>query len=479
MIEIHDDGGSGPVFDDCACGIDAAQSSTTTLVTKPSVPDWCFSPSGDNCDWYRECLEKRYPCKAQGNSYALDFAEKFCKLYDDHYSSFDSVGQRWINAVRKCLQVQLVPILRPFVHKTCDEIKQMAFDSHPDCYIYPDNHAPSMCQIGLVNTFKAFWTVKSALVQETGDTLKQMFCVGIGCNYITVSTFKALFSTKKSYIKLIMIGVKTGWKMIANRLVYDISEKLASQMKWPKKGIMHFAYTILGCSHSNRSKRSVDAGTSEFVHILLASRSEYDLNSKNAPPANVTEAAMELADRILNGDIDLGNGTEITELNICLNFNCTEKARSVTPPPTTTVVTTEMQTKVKLTESTTDESKEHTTRDFNDISTVEVNNNPSSFKVASTGASIKTEYFPSTYDTSTEMIKNAYNTTVSSMHATISNDNVSTSIEKNNKVTATSSKGHLNTWSIVGIVFGCIVVVICLIVLVTCLVKKRTTGSVV
>ena len=76
-----------------------------TAATKSAIPSSCYSPSGTSCNWYRECLEKKHPCDSSSYPYALTFAEHFCKVYGKHYSWFTRDGQRWVDGVRKCLQV--------------------------------------------------------------------------------------------------------------------------------------------------------------------------------------------------------------------------------------------------------------------------------------------------------------------------------------------------------------------------------------
>ena len=34
----------------------------------------CYSPPGDTCDWYADCLEVRYPCRGTDDGYAIEFA---------------------------------------------------------------------------------------------------------------------------------------------------------------------------------------------------------------------------------------------------------------------------------------------------------------------------------------------------------------------------------------------------------------------
>ena len=63
------------------------------------------SPSGSNCDWYRDCLEKKFPCEGTQDGYAIEYADKFCRMFQVLRDRLSDTGQRWMNATRKCLQV--------------------------------------------------------------------------------------------------------------------------------------------------------------------------------------------------------------------------------------------------------------------------------------------------------------------------------------------------------------------------------------
>ena len=66
------------------------------------------SSNDRGCAWYRSCLEKEVPCSGKDGDYAIADGEKFCNKYTFSYSSFSSDGQKWVDAVRKCLQVNAV-----------------------------------------------------------------------------------------------------------------------------------------------------------------------------------------------------------------------------------------------------------------------------------------------------------------------------------------------------------------------------------
>jgi len=175
------------VLEDFQCSPDVvtALPSTETTTFTDTLPPECYSPRGyNNCDWYRNCLEVRYPCQYSPDSYAIEYAEKFCKLYSYHYDNFTPSGREWIDGVRICLQVYLVPFMRPWMNKTCASIKQEAFNSHSNCYLKPAPGASGICLLSLEDILRAFWLVifeGGALYSAPVETGSQMLSVIQGC----------------------------------------------------------------------------------------------------------------------------------------------------------------------------------------------------------------------------------------------------------------------------------------------------------
>ena len=70
-----------------------------------TLPSFCYTLTGSICKWYIDCLEATYPCNETEASNAVDYAYRFCYIYDQYYNLLSLIGRGWINAVRKCLQV--------------------------------------------------------------------------------------------------------------------------------------------------------------------------------------------------------------------------------------------------------------------------------------------------------------------------------------------------------------------------------------
>ncbi|XP_041358810.1 uncharacterized protein LOC121375428 [Gigantopelta aegis] len=177
------------VHPECECSPWMTQTEThlPTAVLKArtaqrsGLPASCQNPVGADCSWYRMCLEKTFQCEGSPYPYAITFAEKMCLKFGKSYSTFNSKGQKWINAVRKCLQVTLATFLGSRTTLSCEEIQTRAFASHSACYVHPSPGAPSFCQLSFRDLWKIFWTVKSAIAQAPGLITEGLFEVIKGC----------------------------------------------------------------------------------------------------------------------------------------------------------------------------------------------------------------------------------------------------------------------------------------------------------
>ena len=159
-------------------------SPTATNEKITTLPDECFSPGGIDCTWYRDCLEVRYPCEGTEDSYAISYAERYCKLFMENYNQFTTSGRQWVDGVRQCLQLALVPALRPWMTRSCAQLSREAFDSHPVCYLNPGSGIASICDLPCSDAWTAFYVVNvigDAFISAPVETGIQMLKVMQGC----------------------------------------------------------------------------------------------------------------------------------------------------------------------------------------------------------------------------------------------------------------------------------------------------------
>ena len=366
MLDVY---GKRDCFVSSSCKCSPGDPLPTEIVP---LSDWCFSPDGKNCSWYRECLNKTYPqCENDDDDYGIKFAEKFCKLYNNRYSKFSSKGQRWIDAVRICLQLKLVSLLDWTQDKTCVDLKYTAFKSHSPCYLNPDESSPSYCDLPLGDRLRVFWTIKSSFLQAFVPSLKGLLEVMTMCTRTAVQSY--VYNTKVKIKKAVRAitdqakkteetktRIKT-WledtvspipiqldlliesdnlpkffnrrkraleddKEIArSKYAGKILDDVALEENWQEKGVAWFGYA------NKEIKREENTMS---IRLLLADRYKYVVDKTSlskTKPARLTTTLVELSEAVLNGTHNLmvdGEKVTIIQLNGCLDWDCKKHAFS-------------------------------------------------------------------------------------------------------------------------------------------------------
>lgn len=305
MLEVHNKT-SGPVSEDCSCESANSTLSPFNHSLNTSLPSQCYSPSGSSCEWYRNCLERKYPCEASSNAYAIRYAEKFCKLYDKRYTLFSADGQKWVDGVRKCLQVVLVPLLRPWMKPTCQEIRKTAFASHTPCYLHPGKGVPSICDLGCWEYFKIFWTIKGSFTEldTAWESIKGMWNIGSKCG-LHSQIRKCLIGRSASPMKVIKLGIEASLERrrrstdslseadARNRLADGVGSAIASTLNWNSDVIDWIAHPANGAN-------SDDPGTLHIV-IVLADKKALGIVNTSTPSVNFDQTMLEFASAIEEG----------------------------------------------------------------------------------------------------------------------------------------------------------------------------------
>ena len=338
MIEFYNEE-SGTVTDGCRCspgGVATVQPPTDSLAPE------CYSPIGEDCRWYRNCLEVRYPCQGTGDAYAIEYAQKFCDLYSNNYNDFSRDGRAWVDAVRQCLQVALVPSLRPWVSKTCRQLRDDAFDSHDDCYVNRGSGAPGICELSCSDVWKSFWLVNfegGACSTAPVETGRQMLSVmerclerGAGCIPTHAQT---PFYFSVPYVPLHL------QQMAAVEIVCFVAGKL----HWPENGFRWFSFLDNDDENSgNRNKRQV-TDENVGVKVLLADTKVLNIFNGRTPVQglNLSQITNDLVKAVNDGiflDIPLildGNkmSLKISSIGQCTDTFCnsTEVIELARSPP--------------------------------------------------------------------------------------------------------------------------------------------------
>ena len=221
MVEVHSLS-SGSVTSDCYCNTQTPDRFQSPPKTLPSA---CYSPSGNgSCNWFRDCLYRKYPCQDSSNSYAIRYAERFCSLYDQSYPLFGNNGRTWMKAAGKCLQFSLVPLIRPWVTSlTCQELRNRALASHASCYLNPDQNAPSICALDCSDFIKIFLTIRASFskLDTAWQSMKGLWNIGNNCGAANSQIPKCLQGGEES---LISKGILKIYKITVVRFELKSSE---------------------------------------------------------------------------------------------------------------------------------------------------------------------------------------------------------------------------------------------------------------
>ena len=238
---------SGFVTLDCSCTL----SPVTTISPTATLSSACYTPSGSDCDWFTNCLKKKYPCKASSTAYAVKYAHIFCAVYKAHYSTYSYTGQNWMNSARKCLHSSLVPLLRPWVKPTCQDIRRRALNSHTSCFLKPDNQRTSICNLNCNDYFKTFWTIRESFdggLDTAWESIRAMWNIGIDCG--TQSISHCFEQALKGNMRIVNIRISRFDNRsdafpsgdIRNRFADKIGASIVKSLNWNTKFIGWLAF---------------------------------------------------------------------------------------------------------------------------------------------------------------------------------------------------------------------------------------------
>ena len=318
----------GSVTSDCSCTSSNPTSYPNAFTPTTLLPPECYSPSGDSCYWYRNCLERKYPCEATSSQYAIKYAEHFCKLYDENFGKFSLIGRNWVNRVRKCLQVSLVPLLRPRVDDpSCEEMREKAFASHTTCYLDPGDSVPAVCDLDCSDYFKIFWTIKGSFVKigTLWESPKGMWNISAKCGRFA-SIKKCIRKPKDSLVRVTKLEIK---KFIprSRRSIYNLLESdaqsrfadgvasaIASALKWNSDVMDWLAYV-----------ERVEAPDNMEIVVLLVDKKALGIAITSTPSVNFNETIQESASAVQKGALTLkvdGHYVWVKSLASCSDKAC-------------------------------------------------------------------------------------------------------------------------------------------------------------
>ncbi|CAF4590126.1 unnamed protein product, partial [Rotaria sp. Silwood2] len=283
------------VIDTCACN-------DSSLIPASTLPTECLSPDGSSCDWYKNCLEREYSCQGTPTEHVLTYATAFCELYTKHKDIFSGQAQQWINDARKCLQMALVPFVRPFLNYNCQAIRDKAFTSYKPCYLRPYPEAASICHMTRRDWLRVFWTLKSAFIASTPiayGSLQKAIDTFNECSMDTeANDFGHIFKEFKLTLDIIQTSVDNFNEDQSNQIAVRIAHSLAKIVLAPPTRWGWYAYEIPLLtlpSHTGYKQMAVELLVADLPGIV---------NETLVPPVNITNVEFnEIITRLKNAVI--------------------------------------------------------------------------------------------------------------------------------------------------------------------------------
>ena len=319
--------GEGVVNEECRC-----KPSATPISSKTSLPSSCYSPTGSDCEWYQDCLERRFPCSGTSADYTVKYYTHFCSAYSRNYDQLSPLGRVWVNAVRKCLQVSLSPFLRECISNiTCEFIQDRAVKSHDCCYLggaeCAPQGAPSICDVSVKDWFTVFIPINDALFQpEAKETFWSALNVGLNCfrNYTSITNQK-LKETMSGWLRSIqlefqyLIGKHLSQKRSSgndqfqqnSRFAVVMIDQVSKQLKWDKTKLSWFAFPT---NITNNKLANTNPGYFN-VNVILVDKHAKASGIRNSRLLNPTVAGF--VDNIREGNI-----TQIGNIVLKNAFDC-------------------------------------------------------------------------------------------------------------------------------------------------------------
>ncbi|CAF3091869.1 unnamed protein product [Rotaria socialis] len=184
----------------------------------------CYNPDGTSCEWYKDCLEKKYPCQDEQADYAMKCATKYCNKYTENDNRFSETGRDQSSA-----------------NITCDKIKDEGFASHALFYGVPSLDAPSFCDLTVTDWWRVLQTIHSAFYTEPLQSLKGALDTLDTCISKPIGEIMPV-----SIMMITFLGPIVVPATVSNMISYvdDIAKDIARIEVWASERLGYFSYSF-------------------------------------------------------------------------------------------------------------------------------------------------------------------------------------------------------------------------------------------
>ena len=221
--------------------------------------------------------------------YAIEYAEKYCVLYNQNYAKFSNNGKKWVDEVRGCLQKSLSKMMttQEFLSivetngLVCRHIQDHGFDSHVPCYLNPTNISKdiSICNLDCSDLLIVVDTIKSAFIPFVGQFWQSFLgilsvsgsCLSDKMRICQLDNLENWFKSKAFKIRSQLIQEIDDLKQTSEELANYVAEKFKLGQKnynwigyqWSIIGTKNLEYSYFECrvlivDISNENNNSLD-----------------------------------------------------------------------------------------------------------------------------------------------------------------------------------------------------------------------------
>ncbi|XP_028407664.1 uncharacterized protein LOC114530263 [Dendronephthya gigantea] len=322
MLEVYSTN-SGAVSKPCTCStgeILKTDDGFLSVTFKPSIPAWCSSPTGANCGWFKTCLAQRFPCAGKFKNEVIKFGEVLCKSYLNPYSHLSRNAHMWLNGVRKCLQVNLVPLLRIWQgtrrQNSCKALTRRAISLYRHCFFSPyPATITTICKLPLVDLWRIFWHLRQTLTdQNVQNSLMEILKTIERCD-----EFRKV-NLNLGKVRKFLFQVNLGTLKKRTLIAKELSIKIAKHLCLDRKGISWFAYSNITQKSENSTIELVFYIADEYEHRMRQKFGADTLVNLNDTVKALTEAVRknELCFQVFDGE----HKYRITATTVCNDIEC-------------------------------------------------------------------------------------------------------------------------------------------------------------
>ena len=295
MLELHEVE-EGSVYKDCQCTPGEMTTKFPTATTP--LPGICLSPTGNDCLWFKNCLKSKYTCHGKAYLEMIDLASAFCNYKITEQTQLSKTGSEWALYTRKCFQVDMTPVLKPWLQLTCTDLDSKAQSVRSTCLTNPLGQI-STCDVNSEDLWGIFWNVRESYHSNIIPSL----------DVFVETVHKCYVNESNQVVKKVKFRLKpTFLRKMTNDIADQFLKHVAVALKWRENDVVWFATLA---DHD--------------ITIILAIRKDVGLDTIHAESSDIDSVLMGLANATEEGELQFtvnGHLIQLDSMFACYDLDC-------------------------------------------------------------------------------------------------------------------------------------------------------------